>query len=84
MPGATRTEETTSRKNAENRANAAYQKELQELKLDRDRQLSRVHADRDAAQQDLDRTHRAAVRKIWQDFHDADLKLRDKRRKALA
>lgn len=84
MPGATRTEQTTARKTAETRANAAYQKDLQQLKVDRDRQLSRVHADRDSAQHELDSTHRAAVRKIWQDFHDQDRKLRDKRRKALA
>lgn len=76
----TRTEQTEQRKAKERADSAAYQKDLQALKVDRDRRLAAAHADRDAAQRSLTVTHREAVRKIWDEFHGKARDLRAKRK----
>lgn len=76
----TKTEQTTKRKKVDAAKRAEYQKDVQALKVERDKKLAGIHSDRDAAQLALTTQHRAAVRQVWDDFHEKDRKLRKKMR----
>lgn len=76
----TRTEQRTRQKKQDAAVRRKRQEDIQELKIVRDRKLGRIHADRDAAQQELDRTHTAAVRQVWDEFRDGMRKLRKRDR----
>lgn len=77
----TRTEQRTAEKRKAADANQKRQKAFQDAKIVRDRKLGQLGDDRAAAQRSLDDTHRAAVRKTWDEFRTTMQRIRRDQRK---